>query len=325
MISLFQLTFSVLVILLHSKRVFPSDILHFIQKSILSRMAVPFFIICSSFFLRAQVQSKDTIYKFYLLNMIRNYTFWSIFYLPYALNVFFSLKLTISELPLAIIVGYFYTGFSYHLWYLPAFIFGTCLIVFLNKYIKFKWIILIFFVLYLIGTIETYSSFLFGTKILQLFNIYKHFFFTSRNGIFYTPIFICLGIALYDYRDHAFFSHLPLTKLLISFMIWFVEGYYIYNNQGYDKNFFVGLLPVSLFFFNWISRTKFNINKNWYDLKKLSIYFFYLHPMFIEFGFFWFNHFNLELWQRGTLVFLFTIVTTFTLSIILLKLYDKKI
>lgn len=138
----------------------------------------------------------------------------------------------------------------------------------------------------MIGTIETYSSFLFGTKILQLFNIYKHFFFTSRNGIFYTPIFICLGIALYDYRDHAFFSHLPLTKLLISFMIWFVEGYYIFNNQGYDKNFFVGLLPVSLFFFNWISRTKFNINKNWYDLKKLSIYFFYLHHMFIEFGFF---------------------------------------
>lgn len=324
MISLFQLIFSILVIMLHAQRLFSLDSLHFIQKSMFSRMAVPFFMICSSYFLRAQVDSKNRFYKVYLLNMVRSYTFWSTIYLPYALIIFFSLKLPIFELPLAILVAYFYTGFCYHLWYIPAFILGTCLIIYLNKYIKVKWLLLFSLLLYLLGTIETYSAYLSGTKFLQYFNLYKQIFFTSRNGIFYSPIFICFGIILYDYRENKIFSYIPLTKLLISILIWSIEGYYIFINQGYDKNFFIGLLPVSLFLFNWILRTNLNINKNWYILKKLSVYFFYLHPIFIEIGFFWFNHYHLKVWQTGIFVFLFAICGTFILSMIILKFYPKR-
>lgn len=324
MVSLFQFLFSILVIMLHSHRVFLWDSLHFIQKSMFSRMAVPFFMICSSYFLRAQVDSKNSSYTTYLLNLVRSYTFWSAIYLPYALLIFFSLNLSILMLPLVILIAYFYTGFCYHLWYIPAFILGTCLIMYLNKYIKVKWLLLFSLLLYFFGTIETYSAYLSGTKLLQYFNFYKQIFFTSRNGIFYSPIFICFGIILYDYRENKVFSHLMLTKLLTSILIWSIEGYYIFLNQGYDKNFFIGLLPVSLFLFNWVIRTNLNRNKNWYILKKLSVYFFYLHPLFIEIGFFSFNHYQLKEWQKGSFVFLFTLFGTFTLSMLIIKFHQKR-
>lgn len=326
MISLFQLLFSILVMMLHSQRIFPWESLHFVQKSIFSRMAVPFFIICSSYFLRAQTDSKSQSYKVYLLNMARAYTFWSIIYLPYALVMFFALDLPIGggRIPLAVLVAYCYTGFCYHLWYIPAFILGTCLIIYLNKYITFKWLLLFSLLLYLLGTIETYSAYLSGTKLLHYFNLYKQVFFTSRNGIFYAPIFICFGILLYDYRENKLFYQLPLIKLLISIVLWSIEGYYIFLNQGYDKNFFIGLLPVSLFLFNWILRTNLNRTKNWYLLKKLSVYFFYLHPIFIEIGFFYFNRYQLQYWQTGIFVFLFTLCGTFVSSMLIIKLRQKK-
>lgn len=43
MLSLFQYVASILVILVHCQRLFPNEILHFTQKSMFGRMAVPFF------------------------------------------------------------------------------------------------------------------------------------------------------------------------------------------------------------------------------------------------------------------------------------------
>lgn len=43
MLSLFQYVASILVVLVHCQRLFPNEILHFTQKSMFGRMAVPFF------------------------------------------------------------------------------------------------------------------------------------------------------------------------------------------------------------------------------------------------------------------------------------------
>ncbi|WNO77726.1 hypothetical protein RMQ61_07445 [Streptococcus suis] len=52
LLSLFQFLGAVLVIALHCRRLFEADQLHFIQKSIFSRMVVPYFMVTASFFLR---------------------------------------------------------------------------------------------------------------------------------------------------------------------------------------------------------------------------------------------------------------------------------
>ena len=50
LLSLFQYIASVLVILVHCQRLFEHEALHFIQKSMFGRMAVPFFLISSAAF-----------------------------------------------------------------------------------------------------------------------------------------------------------------------------------------------------------------------------------------------------------------------------------
>lgn len=52
LLTLVQFIGAILVITLHCRRLFEADQLHFIQKSIFSRMVVPYFMVTASFFLR---------------------------------------------------------------------------------------------------------------------------------------------------------------------------------------------------------------------------------------------------------------------------------
>ncbi len=167
--------------------------------------------------------------------------------------------------------------------------------------------------------IETYSSYLSNTHLLSAYKLYQQVFFTSRNGIFYVPIFICLGHLVYDYRNHRLLYQFPFLKLVGCFAFWLLEGYFIFINPGLDKNFFLGLLPFSFFLFNWVSRTSFCSQKEWGYFKHLSAYFFYLHPIFIELGFYLMNRYPLQLWEKGIFVALFAIIGTWLLSIFLIR------
>ena len=82
-ISLFQYLFAIAVILVHSGRLTSYEPLHFGLKSILGRLAVPFFIICASFFLKQSLGDAKKM-KAYLVKIVKTYVFWSCVYLPYA-------------------------------------------------------------------------------------------------------------------------------------------------------------------------------------------------------------------------------------------------
>ncbi|MGQ7545659.1 acyltransferase family protein [Streptococcus suis] len=127
LLSLIQFIGAILVIALHCRRLFEADPLHFIQKSIFSRMVVPYFMVTASFFLRRNYPSLS---KQYLIRHSKQYLTWSILYLP-----FYLIYLTLQEIPfpyypLALLVGLTYTGTSYQLWYMPAFFLGLVLVHF---------------------------------------------------------------------------------------------------------------------------------------------------------------------------------------------------
>ena len=87
-ISLFQYLFAIAVIMVHSGRLTSYEPVHFALKSILGRMAVPFFIVCASFFLKPSLRDARKM-KAYLVKIIKTYLFWSCVYLPYAWFFFF--------------------------------------------------------------------------------------------------------------------------------------------------------------------------------------------------------------------------------------------
>lgn len=318
-ISIFQFIFSILVILLHADRIFPSNSLHFIQKSIFSRMAVPFFIVCSVFIFYSKIDTNKQTMSTLLKKHVRSYLFWFLIYLPYALIYFFTLKLPLNFLPLGFIFALLYTGSCYHLWYYPALITGITIVNFLKSHFNFRLVLVLSFLFYLIGATETYSAYLDNTKWLSIYMEYKDIFLTSRNGIFFTPVFICIGSIAYRYRDHSLLDYRPGFKLVISSILFAIEGYFIFINQGIDKNFYISLLPFSLFLFNFISRSSLLIDKNLFHLKSLSNYYFFLHPIFIETSFYFLKQTALPVWQKGTITAFVSILGTHILSSLIIN------
>lgn len=134
MISLLQYLFSILVILVHSGRLFSQDVIHFTFKSFLGRMAVPYFLICTAFFLRGRIQQGLCNHS-YFRKLIKKYSMWTIIYLPYGYFFFESLNIAKIYLLPGFIVALLYLGMLHTLWYIPAVILGWIIIQGLLKYV----------------------------------------------------------------------------------------------------------------------------------------------------------------------------------------------
>ena len=281
MINLLQFSFSILVIALHCTRIFNNDILHFIQKSFFSRMAVPYFIMSSSYFIALKTYNNPNYLKQHQLKTIKKYLFWSFLFLPYSYFYFQKTNFDSSYLLIGFIFALTYVGTCYHLWYIPALLFATNLT---NWFVKlYGWLItfLICFTLYILGSVETYSLFLTGTSAFPIYTFYKQFLFTTRNGLFFSPIFVLLGF-LFHYYFYIIQKTNPKHLLFVSSLLFTLEAFLIFFNQGDDKNFYLSLLPFTFSLFYWSTTTNFLKEKDFLILKKMSVLFFFLHPLFIE-------------------------------------------
>lgn len=318
MLSLFQYMASILVILVHCQRLFENEVLHFTQKSMFGRMAVPFFLISSAFMLKSSLAKKQDM-KLYIKRILKQYLLWSGIYVPYALAYFWTLPVQKHYAPLALLAGLLYIGLCYQLWYIPAFLLGLLLVHFLYKKLGPKKTFVLLLVLYALGAIETYHAYLAPSLLTDWYDAYAKLFFTSRNGLFYTPIFIYLGYFLADYRHIELLHKKCRLLLLLSSLLLVAEGVLIYFRQGLDKNFFFALIPFSFFLFNWLLKTRWKQEKNWRHLKDLSIFYFFLHPIFIELSFFLLSFQHLPKWEKGRWVFLLTIILTHLTSELVIR------
>lgn len=301
-ISFFQYLFAIAVILVHSGRLTSYEPLHFGLKSMLGRLAVPFFIVCASFFLKQSLGNSKKM-KTYLAKIVKTYLFWSFVYLPYAWLFFSSLHLPIYLFPAGVLIALIYLGMCYQLWYIPAFLLGFVLVNQLVKHLGMVWTGLITFLLYCWGLIETYSAYLDTTSLLKGYQLYSNLFFTARNGLFYTPIFIYMGYYLYDHFHAQVFSIHRWQKVALAFGLFCLEGIIIFQHEGIDKNFFFLLPFVTVYFVNACLRSSFLKSYNLQYLKQMSIALYFSHPIFIEWACYGFSSLPLSYPDRGKLIF----------------------
>ena len=301
-ISFFQYLFAIAVILVHSGRLTSYEPLHFGLKSMLGRLAVPFFIVCASFFLKQSLGNSKKM-KTYLAKIVKTYLFWSFVYLPYAWLFFSSLHLPIYLFPAGVLIALIYLGMCYQLWYIPAFLLGLFLVNQLVKHLGMVWTGVITFLLYCWGLIETYSAYLDTTSLLKGYQLYSNLFLTARNGLFYTPIFIYMGYYLYDHFHAQAFSIHRWQKLALAFGLLCLEGIIIFQHEGIDKNFFFLLPFVTVYFVNACLRSSFLKSYNLQYLKQMSIALYFSHPIFIEWARYGFSSLPLSYPDRGKLIF----------------------
>lgn len=301
-ISLFQYLFAIAVILVHSGRLTSYEPLHFGLKSMLGRLAVPFFIVCASFFLKQSLGNSQKM-KAYLAKIVKTYLFWSFVYLPYAWLFFSSLHLPVYLFPAGVFVALIYLGMCYQLWYIPAFLLGLSLVNQLVKRLGMVWTGLITLLLYCWGLIETYSAYLDTTSLLKGYQLYSNLFFTARNGLFYTPIFIFMGYYLYDHFHAQTFRVHRWQKVALAFGLFCLEGLIIFQHEGIDKNFFLLLPFVTVYLVNACLRSSFLKSYDLQYLKQMSMALYFSHPIFIEWARYGFSNVPLSYPDRGKLIF----------------------
>ena len=301
-ISFFQYLFAIAVILVHSGRLTSYEPLHFGLKSMLGRLAVPFFIVCASFFLKQSLGNSKKM-KAYLAKIVKTYLFWSFVYLPYAWLFFSSLRLPVYLFPAGVLIALIYLGMCYQLWYIPAFLLGLFLVNQLVKHLGMVWTGLITLLLYCWGLIETYSAYLDTTSLLKGYQLYSNLFFTARNGLFYTPIFIYMGYYLYDHFHAQVFSIHRWQKLALAFGLLCLEGIIIFQHEGIDKNFFFLLPFVTVYLVNSCLRSSFLKSYDLQYLKQMSIALYFSHPIFMEWARYGFSSLPLSYPDRGKLIF----------------------
>ena len=322
-ISFFQYLFAIAVILVHSGRLTSYEPLHFGLKSMLGRLAVPFFIVCASFFLKQSLGNSQKM-KAYLVKIVKNYLFWSFVYLPYAWLFFSSLHLPVYLFPAGILIALVYLGMCYQLWYIPAFLLGLFLVNQLVKRLGMVWTGFLALLLYCWGLIETYSAYLDTTSLLKGYQLYSNLFFTARNGLFYTPIFIYMGYYLYDHFHAQTFRIHRWQKLALAFGLLCLEGIIIFQHQGIDKNFFFLLPFVTVYLVNACLRSSFLKSYDLQYLKQMSIALYFSHPIFIEWACYGFSSLPLTYPDRGKLIFVTALFGSHLFGLAMLWVRDKK-
>lgn len=231
----------------------------------LFRVAVPFFLMVSGYFVVWDYWKggKEKIDK-YLSKLLVLYVAAILIYLP--INLYAGKGING--------VGHFlktllFDGTFYHLWFLPAAILGALLIKFLHWIWGERISGLFVLLLYIIGTLgDSYYGLVSQNYMGK--NFYDEIFAFSeytRNGIFYTPIFLWLGAAVRNVEERE--EKLGKGKLpaerkaardtvrkqlgvgfIVSLFLMILEGLWTYERgwQIHNSMYFM-LLPVMYFGF----------------------------------------------------------------------------
>lgn len=282
LLSLVQYLGSLLVIIIHSGQLINNEIIHFITKSLFARLAVPIFIISTAYFYRLNIINKEKK-AHYFKALLKQYLFWSLLYLPLGIEYFVSQKYPIELFPLAFSLGFIYIGTYYHLWYYPALIFSLLFLDKVLKHFPYKIIFSFFLILYLFGTLETYSSYLQGKWLLDFYYLTHDFFLTYRNGLFYSSIFVLIGFKLASPLENSFLIKKRSILIALAIILYLTEGYLIFVKPGFDKNFFLALIPLSFYLMYYVLNFQslsfsLQINQGLRYLAKMN---YLLHPFII--------------------------------------------
>lgn len=285
-INYFKIISAFLVIAIHtSPFAFFNGNIDFIFTRIWARMAVPFFFMITGYFILPKClkgEYKDIRLKKYIVKISKIYVLATILYIP--INAY-AKYFNQSHLLLNIVKDIIFDGTFYHLWYLPASILGTMIIYFLLKKFSYKKTFFIAIILYLIGLFgDSYYGFVEKISFFKLF--YQGVFFFSdytRNGIFFSPIFILLGYCTYITKTQLKKENInfiySIKGFFLSFLLLNVEGIllYIYHIQRHDS-MYIFLIPCMLYLFNTLLFVEGKRNRG---IKNVAILIYIFHPLFI--------------------------------------------
>lgn len=277
----FRLFAAFLVIAIHTSPLSSfSSSADFIFTRILARMAVPFFLMVTSYFLLPQYLFEHTKDFRPLLMFIKK----TLLLYVAAIVIYLPVNFYAGQLHGANIFNFFrmlvFDGTLYHLWYLPASIIGVLLIILMSRKLPFRAIVGTALVLYGFGLLgDSYFGFLSNSDLLrEIYEAMFRVFSYTRNGIFYAPVFLVMGAGMKKIQRGRKKTTIMLGFVL-SVLLMICEGLTLnhLDVQRHDS-MYICLLPCMYFLFQIVLSVKKSPVK---PLRTISTWIYIIHPLFI--------------------------------------------
>lgn len=239
----------------------------------LARIAVPFFFMVTGFFVLPA--SRHSLLRF-LKRTTFLYLAAIVLYLPINIYMKSFQQITISALCQMLFVE----GTMYHLWYLPAALTGALISKGLYRAFGLRTALGIACLLYIIGLggDSYYGPTSQWPPTAAAYELIFQFCDYTRNGFFFAPVFMLLGLALAKHPLRCAPSRLGLG-LAVSFLLMTGEVL-LCHMLGWSRHdsmtFF--LLPTLLFLFSLLLRPQ---GKRYPRAAAVSMFIYILHPLMI--------------------------------------------
>lgn len=277
-IDYFRMIAAVLIVAIHTSPLASfSATGDFIFTRIIARVAVPFFLVTSGFFLISRYSyNADKLRKF-IKKTALIYAAAIVIYIP--INIYNGYFSEDNLLP-KIIKDIVFDGTLYHLWYLPAAIVGAVIAWYLVKQWAYRKAFAVTLILYIVGLFG--DSYYGIAENIPSLNSFYHLIFQvsdyTRNGIFFAPIFFVLGGYISDNKDKLSFKK-SIIGFTTCFSLMFAEALTLhrFELQRHDS-MYVFLLPSICFLFYFLMHFK---GKNRAQLRTISLIIYIIHPFVI--------------------------------------------
>ncbi len=308
-LDLFRLIAAFLVIAIHTSPLMTfSEAADFFFTRVAARIAVPFFLMLTGYFIVADfLPHPDMTHGYisgknpgnYLKKLILMYLISMLIYLP--IGIYSGLYRHLSlRLLLRMLI---FDGSFYHLWYFPACILGILLIYILSRFLPIPAITGVSILLYLIGLFgDSYYGLTHYMPVVH--NLYDRLFSISsytRNGLFFAPVFLMMGASIA--RKHRLFpkgndtpSEADTTTAAIGFILSFIcmtsEAFLLHTKQlQRHDSMYLMLIPVMYFLYIFLlgltkpRDNRINQRKNHpsINLRKTATWIYIIHPAVIIF------------------------------------------
>lgn len=277
----FKIVAALLVVAIHTSPLTSvSSDADFIFTRIIARIAVPFFLMVTGYFILPQYLFERSADLRPLCRFVKKalllYAAAMIFYLPVNIYAGHFAQAGIWDV-LRMIV---FDGTLYHLWYLPASVLGMLLVVLAGRRLPFWSVTAIALILYVIGLLgDSYFGVAAAVPVLQtvyeaLFRVFSY----TRNGLFYVPIFLIMGAWLRKAKPCPKRGQ-NIAGFVVSGVLMIGEGLLLrgLGLQRHDS-MYIMLLPCMFFLFQAV--LSFDL-RGARPLRVIATIIYLIHPLFI--------------------------------------------
>ncbi|WP_343347382.1 acyltransferase [Terrisporobacter petrolearius] len=225
-VDLSKLCFAFLIVFLHVDN---NNIIVKNTAQYISRLGVPFFFTISGYFFYKKVNFEGDLLgvtRKTIKRLIKLYLVWIVIYMPILLNNL-DKNGDLKENIMRFVQELLFRAPAFQ-WYTLALAVGLVITVYIYRKNSFQFTIIVLSLLYIVGCFG--NTYLHILKLDNIFQEYLTIFLTTRNGLFFSPLFIFMGIEISKFEDKIDKNKYKLASM-VCLIAYFFEVYLVQSNQ----------------------------------------------------------------------------------------------